>query len=55
MMDKPYTLMLTEICGCLAKMFFYIFAEEGRIGETELVAYLLDTVVRLLQVIANVL
>lgn len=50
-----YSLMLTEICGCLAEMFFYIFAKEGRIGETEQVANLLDAVVGLLQVVADVL
>ena len=47
--------MLTEICGCLAEMFFYKFAKEGSVGETEEVANLLDAVVGLLQVIADVL
>ena len=47
--------MLTEICGCLTEMFFYIFAKEGRIGETKQVTNLLDAVVGLLQVIADVL
>jgi hypothetical protein len=47
--------MLTEICGCLAEMFFYKFAKEGSVGETEQVANLLDAVVGLLQVIADVL
>ena len=47
--------MLTEICGCLAEMFFYKFAKEGSVGEAEQVANLLDAVVGLLQVIADVL
>ena len=36
-------------------MFFYIFAKEGRIGEAEQVADLLDAVVGLFQVVADVL
>ena len=48
-------LMLAEIGGCLAEMIFYISAKEGGIGETEQVADLLDAVVGLLQVIADVL
>ena len=36
-------------------MFFYIFAKEGRIGETEQVTNFLDTVVGLLEVIADIL
>ena len=51
----PCLLMLTEVCGCLAEMLFYISAKEGRIGETEQVANLLDAVVGLLKVIADVL
>ena len=52
--ERPYILMLTEICGCLAEMFFYVFAKEGGIGETEEVANMLDAVVGLLQIIADV-
>ena len=48
-------LMLTEIGGCLAEMLFYISAKEGRVGESELVADLLDAVVGLLQVVSDVL
>ena len=47
--------MLTEICGCLAKMFFHVFSKEGRIGETEQIAYLFDAIISLFQVIADVL
>ena len=47
--------MPTEVCGGLSEMFFYIFAKEGRIGEAEQVADLLDAVVGLLQVVADVL
>ena len=47
--------MLTETGGSLAEMIFYIFAKERRIGETEQVADLLDAVVGLLKVIADVL
>jgi hypothetical protein len=47
--------MLTEIGGGLAEMFLYVFAKEGRIGETEEIAYLLDAVVGLFQVIADIL
>jgi hypothetical protein len=36
-------------------MLFHVFPEEGGIGETELVADLLDAVVGLLQVVADVL
>ena len=52
---KINTLMLTEICGCLAEMLFDIFAKEGGIGETEQVADLLNAVVSLLQVVTDVL
>ena len=47
--------MMAKICGCLAKMFFYIFAKEGRIWETEQVTNLLDAVVGLFQIIADIL
>ena len=47
--------MLTEIGGCLAEMRFHIFAKERWIGEPEPVAYLLDAVIGLLQVVAYVL
>lgn len=47
--------MLSEMCRCLAKMFFHIFAKEGSIWETEQVANLLDAVIGLLQVITDIL
>ena len=48
-------LMMTEICGRLAEMIFYISAEEGGIREAEQVADLLDAIVGLLQVITDIL
>ena len=47
--------MLAEVGGRLAEMLLHVFAEEGRVGETQQVANLLDAVVGLLQVIADVL
>ena len=52
---KKNILVITEICGGLAEMVFYVFAKERWVGEAEQVANLLDAVVGLLQVVADVL
>ena len=49
------SLMLPEVSGCLAEMFFYVSAKKGGVGEAEEVADLFDAIVGLLQIIANVL
>ena len=43
-----------ELNGSHAKMFLYIFPEEGRIGKSHDVADLLDAIVGLSQIVADV-
>jgi hypothetical protein len=45
----------SELCRGYAEVFLHVSAEERGIGEPELIADLLDAIIGLLQIIADVL
>ena len=47
--------MCPEFHRCHAKVILHVFTKERGVGETEQIAYLLDTIVGLLKVITDIL